>query len=109
MKNSITAFTKKLCLDLDTRALEEAKITLCIDWSVARLALASAADFTAHNRYQTWYYRVFRGTKRAHSDDEDYEDEEVSDIIRTATPNHPNVSFVTTHPATRSQKARRVH
>lgn len=97
VKESMIAFIKKLCLNIDTNALEKAEITPIINWSIIQLALAPAAEFTAHARYQAWFHSVFRGTKRAHPDDE-YRDEEhfTTSTSVTTPPTNSEVSLMVT-------------
>lgn len=106
VKELVIAFIKKLHLSIDTDALEKAEITPIINWSVIQLALAPAAEFTAHARYQAWFHSVFSGTKHAHPDDE-YRDEEhfTTSTSVTTPPTNSEVSLMVTPRVTHSQKA----
>lgn len=101
-KDSIIKFMKELCPNTSTRALENTQITHAIDWNIIQLGLAPAAEFTAHARYQSWYNLVFRGTKRAYSDEE-YTDEHLSNFISPAADIE-----IATHRITCSQKVQRL-
>ena len=106
VKDSMIAFIKKLCLNIDTDALEKAEITPIIDWSVIQLALVPAAEFTTHACYLAWFHSIFHGTKRTHSDDE-YRDEEhlTTSTSVTTLPTNSEVSLMVTPRVTHSQKA----
>jgi len=106
VKDSMIAFIKKLCLNIDTDALEKAEITPIIDWSVIQLALVPAAEFTAHACYLAWFHSIFCGTKCTHSDDK-YRDEEhlTTSTSVTTLPTNSKVSLMVTPQVTCSQKA----
>jgi hypothetical protein len=69
-KRRIAQFIKELRPSSNVGNLEEAELKVNFNWSDAQVGLIPAARVTAASRYQTWYYDTFRGTKRAHPDDE---------------------------------------
>ncbi|KAI6046821.1 hypothetical protein EDC04DRAFT_2597913 [Pisolithus marmoratus] len=110
VKQSIIDFTRNLQANADTCALENAEMTLAIDWHVIQQVLQPVVNITAYSHYHAWY-KSLCGIKCSHSEDEEYEDEERDDSNTSTSSSTclvPCVSPTPTHPVTCSQKTARL-
>jgi len=74
------------------RALGGAELTVKFDWGAIQSAIKPAAGQIATSRYERWFCRSFRGTKRSHPDDESYcpsESQSGSSDVASLEPPHP--------------------
>ncbi|KIK19127.1 hypothetical protein PISMIDRAFT_108241, partial [Pisolithus microcarpus 441] len=55
------------------RRLQVAELEVEFNWRDIQSGLKISSRATAWSRYETWYFDEFRGIKRAHSDDEEYQ------------------------------------
>jgi hypothetical protein len=65
IRDTLVRLTKQITPGVDCSALEGAKISLPIKWSIAADNVLGATDVFAHDRYQAWHSVALRGTKRA--------------------------------------------
>ncbi|KAG2122369.1 hypothetical protein BD769DRAFT_1389646 [Suillus cothurnatus] len=71
IRDSLVSFSRRLDSEADCSDLEVAPVTFPIVWRVGAKILMTAADLTAHQRYDLWHEECIRGVKRSH-DDESY-------------------------------------
>jgi hypothetical protein len=65
IRDTLVRLTKQITPDVDCSALEGAKVSLPIIWSIAADNVLGATDVFAHERYEAWHTVALRGTKRA--------------------------------------------
>lgn len=68
IRDAITRFTKEVDAEADTDLLLAADVPWQPNWNRSRVAIGTAAQRTAHERFKQWYTSAFRGTKRPFGD-----------------------------------------
>jgi hypothetical protein len=71
IRDSLVSFSRRLDSEADCSDLEVAPVMFPVVWRVGAKILMTAADLTAHQRYDLWHEECIRGVKRSH-DDESY-------------------------------------
>jgi hypothetical protein len=71
IRDTLVSFSRQLSDEVDCSNLENAQVTLPIVWRLCAKNMMTAADLTAHQRYDLWHEEVIRGTKHSY-DNESY-------------------------------------
>lgn len=73
VKDRLAQMVRELHPRSNQRGVEEAELAVKFNWSDVQAGLPPATRMTALNRYQTWYYETFCGTKHFRSDNAKYQ------------------------------------
>ncbi|KAG2097255.1 uncharacterized protein F5147DRAFT_778058 [Suillus discolor] len=64
VRDMMARFSRTLNIAGDFSTLEEAEVRLPLNWSISAKFALTAADLTAHERYESWHDVRFKGAKR---------------------------------------------
>lgn len=63
VRDMMARFSRTLDIAGDFSTLEEAEVRLPLNWSLSAKFALTAADLTAHERYESWHDVQFKGVK----------------------------------------------